>query len=101
MKNKFFNKNRTQERIEFKINKYKESFKDIAIQNTIDQMPKTQETLDIIEQELSTVVEGLDGTEKEKWEKAVNGLNYLAGKRPKPRLTRKQREEIMSKGVEE
>lgn len=57
-----------------KLNVYYNFLGDKA-RKTLDQMPKTQETLDVIEEELEKYLEGVPGkTTKEKWFNLVRGL---------------------------
>lgn len=76
--NKFFTQDAKQKRIEAKIDKYKDSFKDYKIKNTINALPKNQDTLDVIEKCLTEYSKDVSGdTEKEKWLNIVNSFNMV------------------------
>ena len=80
MKN-FFSKEQKSVRIEQKIMKYYNAMDNPKIRETLDKMPKNQETLDIIEKELSGVVKDVDGvSEKDKWTRFVNSINICSPK---------------------
>jgi hypothetical protein len=67
-KDKFFSKDKVQKRIEEKLEKYRIAVNDENFRKTLDKMPKTQATLDVIEQELESVVTNVRGkTSHEKW----------------------------------
>ena len=78
MKNKYFTPEAVQARIEEKIEKYYNAFKDEDVRRTLEQMPKNAETLAIIEAELETVVEGLSGeSSHERWFNFQQALNFM------------------------
>lgn len=61
-------------RIESRIKKYRDAIQDQKIKDTIDQMPQTQETLDILESEFDKIIEDVEGNnEKEKWKTVMKG----------------------------
>ena len=68
MKNKFYNKARKQENINKKLKKYYDAIESEDIKTILDKMPKNQETLDIIEGELSEFIKKIEGdSDTEKW----------------------------------
>ena len=78
--NRFYNTKDKQTRLENKIKIYKEAFQDKNIRDSIDKLPKTEETLQIIESELQHVVAGMKGSEAEKWAMMLKGLKFLTGR---------------------
>ena len=77
-KEKFFNSTAKQERIEAKIDRYRNAFQSEKIQSTIDQMPKSQATLDVIEKELDGIVKNsTHESETDKWRGANYGLEAM------------------------
>lgn len=79
MHNKFYNKKKIQERIENKINTLCNAFQDEGIRNQINALPKTKETLDLIEEELDSLIQGIPGnSKKEKWYNFYNSWRQAA-----------------------
>ena len=77
----YFHPDKVQKRLENKIDTYCKSFKDPSIRNTIGKMPKNQETLDVIEQELQTYLDQSPVTgdsNKEKWGKLLDGIQTIS-----------------------
>lgn len=71
-------KERKQAIIEEKISTYRRAIQDKRIQDTIDQMPKNQQTLDIIEEELQEIVKDIPAnSERERWQKLMQGVNLV------------------------